>query len=226
MTRPSLSLHSLPLLAGLLWLMPAAHAVPFGGIEFPGGAISFADAVVSYDPAFGGGAVPTHPNFLDPDEALGPPDYTGGSTGTGSVSLGSGGRLILQFVDNVLTGSDNADFDLHIFEVGPDVEDTFVDISSDGVTWFSVGKVFGSTSSIDLDAFGFGSLHTFSYVRLTDDPNEGGTGGATVGADIDAVGAISTRRSTDVPDAASPVLLVGVSLLVFAGLRRKWPRAG
>ena len=215
------TLSSLVLFGGALFAASSASAVPFGGIEFPGGAISFADAVVSYDPAFGGGAVPTHPNFTDPDEALGPPDYSGGSTGTGSVSLGSGGRLVLQFLDNFLTGSNNADFDLHIFEVGPDVEDTFVEISTDGVTWHDVGKVFGSTSSIDIDAFGFDSTFSFSYVRLTDDAAEGGTSGATVGADIDAVGAISTRPRDEVPDSGLTLILVSLSLAGLASLRRR-----
>jgi hypothetical protein len=216
----------LPYLALALSALASAgsvHAINYGGIEFPGGASSFADSVVSYDPNYGGGAVPTHPNFINPDEALGIPNYTGGGTGTGSVSLGSGGRIVLQFLDNFLTGSDSAAFDLHIFEVGPDVEDTFVDISADAVTWFSVGKVFGSTSSIDIDAFGFGSMDFFSYVRLTDDPNEGGATGVTVGADIDAVGAISTVPR-DVPDAGQLVVLIGLWLLALAAFQRTLAR--
>jgi hypothetical protein len=78
-----------------------------------------------------------------------------------------------------------------VFEVGSDVEDTFVEISKDGQEWHSVGKVFGATDSIDIDAFGFTPSDEFSFVRLTDDPDEGGTTGETPGADIDAVGAIS-----------------------------------
>jgi UDPglucose 6-dehydrogenase len=86
-----------------------------------------------------------------------------------------------------LTGSGTSAKDLHIFEVGSDVEDTFVDISSDGIVWHSVGKVYGAISSIDIDAFGFGVSDAFTYVRLTDDPNEGAKTGTTVGADIDSV---------------------------------------
>ena len=191
-----------------------ARAEVFGGIDFPEGAASFADAVVSYEPLFGGGPGPTHVNFTDPTSALGPPDYSGGSSGTGSVSLGNGGRITLKFTNNLLTGSDDDSPDLHIFEVGPDVEDTFVEISKDGNTWFAIGKVFGSTSSIDLDAFGFGLTDQFSFVRLRDDPSEGSKTGITVGADIDAVGAIATEI---IPEPTTLLMLVvgATALLVF-----------
>ena len=57
----------------LLLGMPAS-AVPFHGVEFPGGLASFADSVVSYDPSFGGGAVPAA-GFQNPSQALGAPNY-------------------------------------------------------------------------------------------------------------------------------------------------------
>lgn len=186
-----------------------AFAEEFGGVEFPDGAISFADEVVSFDPNFSGGNVPS-PEFADPQDALRAPDYPGGDFQPGAVSLGSGGRIILKFTNNLLTGSDNDDDDLHVFEIGSGVEDTFVDISKDGVTWHSLGKVSGSVSSIDLDAFGFTSSDEFRFVRLTDDPDEGGTSaGATVGADFDAVGAISTSQVID-----NPGLMVETAILV------------
>jgi hypothetical protein len=43
---------------GLLFSV-SASAELFHGVAFPDGVSSFADAVFSYDPAFGGGAVPT-----------------------------------------------------------------------------------------------------------------------------------------------------------------------
>jgi hypothetical protein len=213
-------------MVGTLVLACIGRATPYGGIEFPDGPSSFADSVISYDPAFGGGNVPTHPNFISPGEAIGAPDYTGGGTGMGSVSLGAGGRIVLKFTDNFLTGSGSVSYDLHIFEVGPDVEDTFVDISKDGITWFSVGKVFGSTSSIDIDAFGWGVADLFSYVRLTDDKLEGGIWGSTVGADIDAVGAITSKRAppSRVPDSGSSAILIATSILGLAGIRRAFLR--
>lgn len=196
-------------------------AAIIGGVEFPQGEISFADGVVLYDPAYSGGAIPS-PSNSEPSNALGLPEVPG-NTSIGAcsgdpsdcpfVSLGSGGQLVLEFVDNVLTGSDSSDLDLWIFEVGPDVEDTYVDISSNGLDWFSVGKVFGTTSGIDIDSFGFTSADTFSYLRLMDDPLEGGTGGASVGADIDAVGAITTR-AVSVPEPAS-IFLILLGLIGF-----------
>ena len=176
-------------LAASLSVPVITQAEIIGGIEFPDGALSFADVVVDYDPLANGGPAPTNPNFIDPAAALGIPDY---ANPIGSVSLGRGGSIILQFIDNRLTGSDDPTPDLHIFEIGPEVEDTFVAISQNGTDWFDIGKVFGATSSIDIDQFGFGVDDEFSFVRLIDDFNEGGSTGPTVGADIDAVGAIST----------------------------------
>jgi hypothetical protein len=184
--------------AGAISLAAAtAHAEVFGGVEFPQGAISFADQVVSY----------TNDPRSTPQEstrgafnALGAPDYDANNVcatqaSCSFVSLGAGGTLILRFTDNVLTGSDSSADDLWIFEIGPDVEDTTVDVSVDGLTWLSVGAVTGSTRGIDIDAFGYDSSFAFSFVRLIDVYNEGQQGnGGSVGADIDAVGAISTRR--------------------------------
>lgn len=187
---------TLKIIVAALVTVSTAIAEEFGGIEFPQGPTSFADAVVSYTP---GNPGPTDPNFIDPAYALGAPDYQRGSNQPGSVSLGNGGTLVLEFTNNVLTGSDDPLEDLHVFEIGPDVEDTFVEISKDGITWHDVGKVFGSTSSIDIDAFDFSSADEFRFVRLTDDPDEGQTSGDTVGADIDAVGAISSSQVIDTP---------------------------
>lgn len=211
----------------LLAVAPDVRADLIGGIEFPGGAASFADAVVSYDPLFGGGPAPVAPNN-EPTNALGIPEVPG-NTSVGAcrgapadcpfVSLGNGGRITLQFTDNALVGSDTPDLDLWIFEVGPDIEDTFVSISRTGSTWFDVGKVFGTTGGVDIDAYGFGSSDLFHFVRLRDDPSEGGTTGATVGADIDAVGAISTRIAVPEP-ATLGLLLVSLGAL---GLARRRP---
>lgn len=209
--------------AALFCVTPAmAEATVYGGVDFPQGAISFADQVVSYDPSFSGGNVPTTP-YQGAFNALGIPDYSGANSCASQadctfVSLGAGGRIVLRFTNNVLTGSGTSDDDLWIFEIGPDVEDTTVDISKNGVDWFSVGKVTGSTRGIDIDSFGYGLGDSFSFVRLTDVLGEGGTSGATVGADIDAVGAISTAA---VPEPASWAMMVAGLGLLGGALRRR-----
>jgi hypothetical protein len=199
------------------------------GIDFPDGVSSFADSVIQYDPLFQGGPGPTDPNFMEPSVAIGLPDFNEVGPNMGSVSLGSGGLIELDFLDNRLTNSGDAADDLHVFEIGPDVEDTFVAVrptaatagvlgpgfDANGDGFYEVGKVFGSTSSIDIDLFfpGFvaGDLE-FNAVQLVDDPNEGNTGGVTVGADIDAVGAITSV----IPEPSSLAYVVfGLGLVFF-----------
>jgi hypothetical protein len=201
--------QGLPVLIGSLLFVTNSRAVLIGGVEFPSGASSLADTVVSYDPVIVGG---------QPVAAARNSSNSLGVPGGGSVSLGDGGSITLRFTDNSLTGSGNAALDLWIFEIGPDVEDTFVEISKDGTSWSSVGKVFGATSGIDIDAFGFNTSDFFSYVRLTDDPNEGDQSGTTVGADIDAVGAISSAPPVSTPDAGSTaaVMFLSSGLLLAA----------
>lgn len=200
----------------------SARAVLIGGVEFPQGAVSFADAVENFSPGGGGVTAPHLGDF----NALGTPNYSGVS-GCASqaactfVSLGDGGSITLRFVDNRLTGSGSSALDLWVFEVGPDVEDMFVEISKDGVTFFPVGAVTGATSGVDIDAFGFGIGDEFAYVRLIDDTNKDAQSGSTVGADIDAVGAISTIR-VDVPvPAPATAALLGIALLPLALRRRR-----
>lgn len=222
------------LVMGILPLFANAALVNYGGIDFPQGDVSFADEVIRYDPSYSSGNEPFDENYTDPDSALGAPDY---NSPNGSVSLGSGGLLELLFTDNALTNSGNSDNDLHIFEIGPDVEDTFVairptadtfdllgnDYSPDENGFVSVGSVTGSTSSIDIDEWfsGFdpGAL-MFDAVQLIDDPNKDDQGAnPTVGADIDAVGAISSAPPVNqVPEPGSLALLAG-SLLTGGAFR-------
>jgi hypothetical protein len=215
------------LVALLLLCAAPAHAVFIGnvqgGTDFPQGAVSFADALVSYAPVIQSGE-PTAPNRGGAN-VLGLPDYTGGGGCTDAstcefATLGDGGSVTVRFTDNALTGSDSADLDLWIFEVGPDVEDTFVEVSADGTTWSPVGKVFGSTAGIDLDAFGFGASSAFFFVRLTDDGAEGEQTGASVGADIDAIGAIATRA---VPEPGTLAMLA-LGTIGLAARRRSGSR--
>ncbi|PWG63461.1 hypothetical protein DEM34_07810 [Spiribacter halobius] len=161
---------------------------------------------------------------------MGPPN-----DGEAAYSLGQGGFITYRFTDNSLTGSDSDQADLHIFEVGPLVEDTFVWISDDNENFLSVGSVTGSTSSIDIDPFladaGIDPFTQFSYVRLQDDPNENTSNVTYAGADIDAVGAISS--AAPVPDngtvplpGTAPLLAMGMLGLIAARARCSSPRRG
>lgn len=192
------------LLCGISAGFQRLHSATIDGVDFPQGFSSFADKVELYTP---GKPEPARPHRHE-DKSLGPPDHS--SAGISTVSLGKGGVIVLRFTDNVLTGSGSTNKDLWIFEAGPDVEDTFVDISKDGVEWFPVGKVTGGTRGIDIDKFGFGPEAKFSYVRLTDDPNEGASTGVSVGADIDAVGAISSQVAPPVVDIDPTLPQVGL----------------
>lgn len=186
-----------------------AQAVVFSNIlssaDFPAGAVSFADELVDFSPGivvdpFLNEDVPLMP-YLDASNTLGVPDVDLQSAvdcaaapnpvDCDFASLGVGGVLTLRFTDNLLRGSGDATPDLFVFEAGPP-EATFIDISADGVTWETLGSFASFAVGIDLDAAGFGINDLFAYVRLRDDPASGNTSGITVGADIDAIGAIST----------------------------------
>jgi len=214
---------------------PNALAILFGGIEFPDGAISFADAVLTYDNTLGG-SPPTDINFLDPAQSLGIPDYV---DPIGSVSLGSGGLLEVEFIDNVLTNDGGPGLDIHIFEIGPDIEDTFVSIRPTAATalllgagfdtgvpgvpatigdgFYEIGMVMGATDSIDIDSFfpaAAAGTYRFDAVQLIDDKDLDQMSGPTVGADIDAIGAISTISmlvgGTFIPIDTTALLLAGI----------------
>src|ERR1051325_11020016 len=177
-------------LAFLLALATASYAQTEGKdyvdsrhkiVHFPLGDRSFADEVVSFEM---GTPAPKPVIARNPESALGPPDNND-KRHTGFVTLGCGGVLTLRFTDNVLV--DLPGPDLWVFEVGPAVEPTEVEISRDGVTWIDAGKVHGGTAGIDIGPK-IQPGDSFTYVRLTDLKKD--CGGQRPGADIDAVGAI------------------------------------
>ncbi len=161
----------------LSWLCSWSAADALALPDWP--AEVYADAVVSFSP--GHPAARGKPDNR-PQWTLGPP-----ARREPALTLGCGGVLVLRFIDNALI--DVAGDDLYVFEVGPDVEATRVDVSTDGRDWRYVGKVAGATASLDIHAVARPG-EVFSYVRLTD--LRQACDSTTPGADIDAVAAIGS----------------------------------
>jgi len=207
------------LLAGFgLFFAQNASAELIGGIEFPDGPVSFADAVVSYSPGPDVGA-DDRGDWSNPEETLGVPDND--EEGVTVASLGDGGELILQFTDNSLTTSGDSTADLHIFEVGAIVERMSLAISTNNSDWVDLGLWEGQPASIDIDGItGVVEGTLYSYIRLRDDASINQTGFPFGEADIDAVGAISSGEAV-VPEPATLALMV-LGLLGFGVGCRKW----
>ena len=165
-------------------------------ILFPMGEISFADSVVKYDPGALGEGTGDEPGpaFMDKAKALGVPDAEG--EGSGFVSLGTGGSIVLYFEDNVLIDGPGAD--LHIFEADTEHEDVFVWISEDGVIYIPVGRATKQQPALDISAVAEPEK-MYPYVKLRDVPDQGPGEEEALGADIDAVGAIHTALIHRIP---------------------------
>lgn len=146
-------------------------------IVFPLGAPSFADRVVATKPGAKLKGKKGQPPAFDAEATLGLPDKK-------ALTLGCGGSVTLEFTDNVVV--DLPGNDLYVFEEGPDVEPTLVELSIDGTTFLEFGRIEGGTREVDLagkvpeDTF-------FHFIRLTD-VDAKRCGGQYPGADLDAVG--------------------------------------
>ncbi|MEZ6130797.1 MAG: DVUA0089 family protein [Planctomycetaceae bacterium] len=205
------------------------NSVTFDGIVFPNGLSSFADRVVQYAPV-GGNILRSN----DPTDSLDIPDEPGlpiPPLGT-VVSLGDGGFIVLEFSDNILVPSGDSTPDLHIFEAGGVIEFMQVEISEDGVTWLDVGTISGQPSSIDIDAAaGINMAGMYRFVRITDDLADGGGPPQFAGAEIDAVGAISSIPLVGsgvgirVRDNASPSILNNALAQLNTGITLDGPSA-
>ena len=128
------------------------------------------------------------PDNQDPDLVLGLPDSSNASESTGDLNLGGGGVVTVRLGEAVYDGEGN---DIYVFEVGPDIESTKVEVSNNRRTWYEVGIAEGRTAGLDLS----GKVpegKSFRYVRLTD-CNEDASG-SYPGADIDAVCGLNTRE--------------------------------
>jgi len=161
----------------------------FSGVEFPAGEISFADAVVHFIPG-----TYTDNSHDNPEKAIGPPDYADNNDGSTFVSLGNNGELVVEFTDNSLTPSGSTlDHDLYIFEIGGLVEEMRVYISTDNSTWIYIGDVKGQPTGLDIDSVsGVSPGDKFFFVKIVDLPPYQITNQGFGGADIDAIGAISS----------------------------------
>lgn len=160
-----------------------------GKIHFPLGDLSFADEVVSFQK----GDPPPSADLCKPQVALGAPDYIDEaheSKSQADCPLGGGGTLVLRFTDNALI--DVPGPDLFVFEVGPAIEASELAISPDGKSWINIGKIDGSTATIDIAKF-VKPGEVFHYVKLKDLKQS--SGGAWSSADIDAVGAIGAAAT-------------------------------
>ncbi|MCF6348974.1 MAG: OmpA family protein [Flavobacteriaceae bacterium] len=146
-------------------------------VYLPLGKLSFADKVVNAN----------HPKLMTQNvkNTIGEPDVIQGFLAediTGIHSLGLGGSLSIQFIDNALTDVNGPD--LYIFEIGK-IEPTDLEISKDGKQWIKVGKIDGGVAQVDISQF-VKQGELFYYVRLKDLKEQS----ALPGADIDAIAAI------------------------------------
>ncbi len=146
-------------------------------VYLPLGELSFADKVIKV----------YHPNLKTKDKAfvLGEPDGIISyevRDDSGIYSLGLGGDLTVQFIDNALTDVNGPD--LYIFEMGA-IEPTDLEISKNGKDWVYVGKIDGGVAEVDIGPF-VKQEELFYYVRLKDLKTKSGE----PGADVDAIAAI------------------------------------
>ena len=149
-------------------------------VTIPGGATSCAVKVISFTP---GNPWTSDSRAMDPDDTLGAPDYDSYED-INYLCLGIDGVLVLEFGVYIYDGPGN---DIYVFEIGPDVEATKVEVSSDLVNWIYVGDADGSISGVDMNGK-VPATGRYKYVRITD---SGGVNSPWPGPDIDAVAGIN-----------------------------------
>jgi len=115
---------------------------------------------------------------MNSEKILGPPDYI---IDENYLTLGDAGVIILEFGVYITDGPGN---DIYVFEIGPNVEATKVEISNDLKNWIYIGDAKGSLSGVDIKGK-VSADGKYKYVRLTDLLSS--PGGSWPGADIDAV---------------------------------------
>ena len=163
--------------------------------------LSFADFVISFEQTCSSNT------RFNPEAAIGVGDHLEGTyvSSAAYVSLGEGGSITLGFNNNLIVNSGDNNPDIWVFEIGPLVEASQIelrpfdqktidilklegipDTDSDGN--FDFGVIAGSTSSLDIDSIVMGYLYSelrFDAIQITDVPTV--CEGNTPGADIDGV---------------------------------------
>jgi hypothetical protein len=189
-------------------LIAFAEATTYSGVTFPHGDRSFADRVVSYVAAScaDGG-------YDDPRAALGPPDCGGDGCracqgcDTCAVALGfrlseidDRGKLVLEFVDNILVDVEGNDLFIYI----TNGKACRVEISTNGSHFIPVGTVTDYPGKIDISPF-VTPGEEFRFVRLSDVPADEDKS-CCPGPSIDAVGAMGPLRVVEETGEASGFL--------------------
>lgn len=150
------------------------------------GEYSFATRVVEFTP---GDPWTSYEDSQDPSATLGEPDYDEAGGKVDDLNLGKHGVLVVEFDVSIVDGEGE---DVYVFECGPQVEPTKVEVSNDLSTWYEVGTAQGATAGLDIK----GKVPEggrFRYVRLTDLE---GRSSRWPGADIDAILALNSTYVT------------------------------
>jgi photosystem II stability/assembly factor-like uncharacterized protein len=171
----------------------------------------YVDWVVSFTP---GNPASTCCN--NSDAILGPPDFNADAL-SGFLSLGVGGSVTAEFVDNLALDGPGADIDI-IGDPAND-EQVRVEVSTDGTTYKSFGLV-GERVQIDLAAVGLDSAR---FVRITDDGNEP-LRGVSPGAEVDAIQALNSTSPATSPSASTA--LAAATATHPAPVSLTWVRTG
>jgi hypothetical protein len=138
---------------------------------------AYIDRVVSFTPRS-----PSNPQFSNTDAALGSPDFNEAAL-SGFISLGIGGSITVEFVDNVAV--DGPGDDISIFGDPANDEKWTIEVSEDGANFKSFG-LQTEVVSLDLKAVG---LSQARFIRITDD---GDPRGISPGCELDAVMALNS----------------------------------
>jgi len=158
---------------------------------------------------------PAGDRWNDPQRVLGPPDFNE-STLTGWLTLGVGGSVTVEFVDNEAVDGPGADIEI-VGDPGND-ESWTVEVSTDGTDFESFGVV-SESAALDLATVGLSSAR---FVRITDDGDP--AGGASPGAELDAVKALNNSATIVVEPTTAPAGPPSVDASPLVGLT--WVRLG